>query len=178
MSLPEPRALTEAVKSPPVLKSERLDLQPAKGIVLFAYEAACDDRDNPEFPDLLERIDRDQTAYWAVLRGGDIIGLVEAHICDWSAPSLEAGYWIKEPERRRGYGAEAIRCLLDWIERGTDCSQVEFLVKAENDASLALVRSLELADLGERLVRNGGAHDGNYTLFAWQRDPLSDSQGG
>ena len=65
--------------------------------------------------------------------------------------AVELGYTVFAPFRRRGFAVEAARALMRWAgeEHGID----DFIasVSPENEPSLALVRKLGFAHVGERM---------------------------
>jgi RimJ/RimL family protein N-acetyltransferase len=73
-----------------------------------------------------------------------------------AADSVEVGYMIFEPYRRRGYATEVVRTLLDWAssEHGIHCFIAS--VSPGNEPSLALVRRLGFQQIGRHWDEEDG----------------------
>jgi ribosomal-protein-alanine N-acetyltransferase len=62
--------------------------------------------------------------------------------------AVEVGYSIFEPYRRRGYGTEVVRALIEWASREHEIARFIASISADNVPSLALVRRLGFTEIG------------------------------
>ena len=86
----------------------------------------------------------EQWRNWVIRLNGDDspIGTAQATICGREAL---LGYTIFKRAQRRGYGAEAVGCLIDYLRTCCGVNSVLAKIDARNTASIALVRSLGLS---------------------------------
>jgi RimJ/RimL family protein N-acetyltransferase len=62
--------------------------------------------------------------------------------------AVEVGYAIFEPYRRRGYGTEVVRALIEWASREHEIARFIASISPDNVPSLALVRRLGFREVG------------------------------
>lgn len=94
---------------------------------------------------------------WAVERKEDGKILGKAGITDCNAAGcFELAYHIFLPYRRQGYGEEACRIVLDYVEREYAPAGVYAVTEASNDASAKLLRKLGFVFKGREC--NGERH--------------------
>lgn len=82
--------------------------------------------------------------------------------------SAHLGYWIGAPHTRRGYGAAAVRALLDHAFDTLELNRVEAACQPENDASRTLLERLGFKKEGlarSYLKINGAWRD--HMIFAF-----------
>ncbi len=72
---------------------------------------------------------------------GRIIGLVELDNINLFAGSAQLTAWLDEAERRKHYGSEASKAMIDWGFRDLGVERIEVWVLADNAASLAAMKS-------------------------------------
>lgn len=90
---------------------------------------------------------------YAVLDGPVVIGDLGWKGVPGPGGEVEIGYGIAGPYRRRGYGAEAVRALLGWLDARPDVTRLSAEVRADNVGSRRL-----LERLGFTLERVDGAY--------------------
>jgi [ribosomal protein S5]-alanine N-acetyltransferase len=94
-----------------------------------------------------------------------VVGYVNFHAAPGSdglksyAPkAVELGYTVIAEHRRRGYGGEAVRMLIDWaVNRGAD--GFVFSISLDNTASLALAVRLGAMKVGAQIDDEDGPED-------------------
>jgi RimJ/RimL family protein N-acetyltransferase len=89
---------------------------------------------------------------WLIRADGRAVGWVQATVVGSAA---EVAYAMLASERRRGYGAEAVRGVVEWL----DVASVEAHIAPENAASAAVARAAGLKPTSE-------LHDGEVV---WRR---------
>jgi RimJ/RimL family protein N-acetyltransferase len=151
-----------------VIRTERLELQP-----LVADDAGdlAELLDEPDVREWLVSADVDalrrRFARWEVRQSPDgsaawlnwvvrfdglAVGWVQATVVGSAA---EVAYAMLASQRRRGYGAEAVRGVVEWL----DVASVEAHIAPENAASAAVARGAGLKPTSE-------LHDGEVV---WRR---------
>src|SRR6266566_4869895 len=73
-----------------------------------------------------------------------------------AADSVEVGYSVFEPYRRRGYATEVVRALMGWASREHGIRRFIASISPENEASLALVRRLGFKHIGQHWDEEDG----------------------
>lgn len=90
-----------------------------------------------------------------VLTGSDgkrqVIGTIGFHGAPDDLGRLEVGYRIEPEFRRRGFTSEAVRGMFDWAAVEGGISRFIASVRPDNEASLALVRSLGFVQTGTQI---------------------------
>jgi RimJ/RimL family protein N-acetyltransferase len=89
---------------------------------------------------------------WVIRDDGRAVGWVQATVVGSAA---EIAYAMLASQRRRGYGAEAVRGVVEWL----DVASVEAHIAPENAASAAVARAAGLRPTSE-------LHDGEVV---WRR---------
>jgi RimJ/RimL family protein N-acetyltransferase len=169
---------------PPKLSGERIELDPSQGLVRAALDVALEDpayRLYSNLPpdidsDVLsdhreEKGDRGEAAYWAILpESRQIAGIFELWFRDPKAGILEAGYWVLEAERRRGYATEALRLVTDWVRQGTTATKIELAIHPDNEYSKQLAQRAGYRYAGQTTPSSPGVpRDEFYELYLWER---------
>lgn len=86
------------------------------------------------------------------------VGQVHVTDADWRRPEL--GYWIAPEAQGEGYGTEAVALAVDYAFRQYDRPAIEAKAYEFNDASRALLESLEFREEGR--LRKRRFVDGEY----------------
>lgn len=96
---------------------------------------------------------------WAVVlkEDGRIIGKAGITGCD-EIGRMELGYHIFKPYRRRGYGEEACRAVLEYVRKEYGCP-VYAIVEASNDASRKLLQRLGFTAAEQRCSESEHRYD-------------------
>ena len=111
--------------------------------------------------------DSDTQRYAMVLLDGDImIGCVSLQNIDQLNRNAFLGIFIGEAEHRsKGYGAEAIRLLLDYGFNTINLHNIMLSVKADNAAGIACYQKVGFQEVGRRrewIFKNGHYVDNIY----------------
>lgn len=85
---------------------------------------------------------------FAVVDGDEVVGVVELFNYDAVDMRAEVGVFIKETERRKGYGKAALEELLRYCKETLRLHQVVCDVAVDNAASMHLFESLGFALCG------------------------------
>lgn len=106
-----------------------------------------------------------------IFRTGDeamVGGASLSNIRYGASRSAHLGYWIGAPYTRRGYGAAAVRALLDHAFETIELNRVEAACQPENAASMRLLHALGFRQEGlarSYLKINGGWRD--HLIFSF-----------
>ena len=106
-----------------------------------------------------------------IFRSGDeamVGGASLSNIRYGASRSAHLGYWIGAPYTRRGYGAAAVRALLDHAFETIELNRVEAACQPENAASMRLLAALGFKQEGlarSYLRINGAWRD--HLIFAF-----------
>ncbi|MBR2784130.1 MAG: GNAT family N-acetyltransferase [Firmicutes bacterium] len=92
---------------------------------------------------------------WAIEREGRLIGTVGAYDYDPAANRIELGISIEQPYWGRGYAAEALRRVLDYLTAEEGLSAVFAWCAADNEGSR---RAMEKAGMGLLRREREGLH--------------------
>jgi RimJ/RimL family protein N-acetyltransferase len=84
-------------------------------------------------------------ATWLITYDGEVIGECGTKHAPDSVGATEIGYGLGAPWRARGYGTEAIRALLSWLEAQPGCRRVLAEVHETNTPSRRLLERLGFA---------------------------------
>lgn len=80
---------------------------------------------------------------WLITRDGAVIGECGMkHAIEAGDGSVEISYGLAVPWRSRGYGAEAIRAMLDWLDELPECRRIVAEIHQTNMPSRRLVERL------------------------------------
>ncbi len=80
----------------------------------------------------------------------EVIGMVELDNFDPAAATAEVTIFIGRAYRRNGYGLDALNAVLDWGISELHLTRIDGAVMPDNVASMALLRSAGMVDLGDR----------------------------
>ena len=97
-----------------------------------------------EAGEMLELVILDKT------EGGTFAGCLEAHGLNEPVPEL--GIWLKKSAQGRGYGREALACLMDYLRRRYGRSICRYEADRRNTGSLRLARKFRWEKVGEQEV--------------------------
>ncbi len=93
---------------------------------------------------------------------GTLVGGVLFRTMDVEHGTAEAGCWLEPSAAGRGLATRAARVIIDWAVEQRGIHRVEWLVSAENAASVAVARRLGMTRDGvlrEHYPRHGKRHD-------------------
>jgi RimJ/RimL family protein N-acetyltransferase len=127
-----------------------------------------------EIADLREkRGESGEAACWAILsKTRQIIGIFELWYRDQSAGALEAGYWIRDADRRKGYGSEALRLVTEWVGETSSAQRIELAIHQDNEPSLRLAAAAGYRHAGPCTPSVPGVdRTAPYELYLWEADP-------
>jgi RimJ/RimL family protein N-acetyltransferase len=82
---------------------------------------------------------------WLITYGGEVIGECGIKHAPDSGGATEIGYGLGAPWRANGYGTEAIRALVDWLDGQPGCRRVIAEAHQTNTASRRLLERLGFA---------------------------------
>ena len=92
---------------------------------------------------------------------GELVGGCGLHPRDWSAPSFEIGYWLRQASEGHGYVTEAVKLLTDYAFTTYGAQRVFIRCDARNTRSAAVPERLGFRR--EAHLRNDGlAYDGVF----------------
>lgn len=105
-----------------------------------------------------------------------LLGCTGIHGIDRANRRAEVGTWIGLPFQRRGYNVEAKAAIAAFAFEQLELRRLEFLVRVDNEHSLAAMRRLpgirEEGVLAERIWRDDVGHDAVlFALLAREFDP-------
>lgn len=83
----------------------------------------------------------------------EVIGMVELDNFDPGAAIAEVTIFIGQAYRRKGYGGEALKAVLDWGIGEMNLSRIDGVVMPGNVGSMALLQSVGMIDQGDRVGR-------------------------
>lgn len=173
-----------ALAAAPTLRGRAVELIPSRGLVLAALEVALADPAYRRYSNLPaaaepsevaarreEAVDCGDAAYWAVLDPhGYICGIFELTFRDRAAGILEAGYWITETSRGRGYAPEALSLVTDWVDTAEVGLRIELAIYPANAASLRVAQKVGFAACGATTPSAPGTlRDEFPELYIWDR---------
>jgi RimJ/RimL family protein N-acetyltransferase len=78
---------------------------------------------------------------WDASTGG-LVGGIGLHPRDWSVPSFEIGYWLRQASEGRGYVTEAVKLLTDYAFATYGAHRVFIRCDARNTRSAAVPERL------------------------------------
>ncbi|MEU0738978.1 GNAT family protein [Streptomyces sp. NPDC006134] len=97
---------------------------------------------------------------------GALVGGVLFRTMDLAQGTAEAGCWLEPSAVGRGLVTRAARLLIDWAVEERGVHRVEWLVAAENEASIAVARRLGMRKDG--VLREGFLYRGKrYDMEVW-----------
>ncbi len=85
-----------------------------------------------------------------------IVGHIGFHAPPFGEGEVEVGYQVLPDARRRGLAREALRAITDWAHREHGVRFCRASVAPDNEASLALVRSVGFVPIGEQWDEEDG----------------------
>ena len=142
----------------PELADDAIRLRPPTDADVGAITAACQDPDIQHFTFVPVPYTEDDARAWiadapavraegsamnllAVDRDDDaVLGAVGLLRPDWSARSIEVGYWVAPWARGRGVATRAVRLLAPWALTTLRLARVALDIDAPNAASRAVAR--------------------------------------
>jgi RimJ/RimL family protein N-acetyltransferase len=158
---------------PVTLRTERLELSlPIEADADDVYDA-CQDPDIRRYTtvpspyrrrhaeEFIVRVrknwDEDTEQTWAVRDGDVLAGMMGLY--RQAAQAAELGYWMASASRRRGYGTEAARAVVDWAfsKEGLGLERIEWRAVVGNVGSARIARALGFRYEGtlRHALRNG-----------------------
>lgn len=183
-AVPDPTYPNNALAYPPSLRGQTIELAPSRGFVLAALEVALADPAYRRYSSLPaaagasevaavreERAGRGDAAYWALLDPeAQICGIFELTFRDRVAGILEAGYWVAEQARGRGYAPEALSLVTDWVETAEAALRIELAIYPANTASLRVAEKAGYTRRGATTPSVPGAPRDEFPeLYVWER---------
>lgn len=84
----------------------------------------------------------------AIVREGQIVGVIGCHSVDWASRSTGIGYWLAASEQGRGAMTAAARVLLEHAFSAWRINRVEIRVAADNERSKEIPRRLGFREEG------------------------------
>ncbi len=162
-------SLMPALAAPlgPVLRTPRLTLRPLHGDDTALFHRLINDWDicrrvpDAPFPypqtqaqNWIEAAARDREAgraeQFAIEESqtGVLVGCVGLRLSK-DRKSAELGYWIGRAHWRQGYALEAVRRVAEWAFASLPIAQLQAVVAADNDGSLAVLRHLGFEQTGK-----------------------------
>ena len=153
---------SQAIRLPTELRAERLTLRPYRtGDAQALYEAVEESRARLRlWLDWVDDFDSfDHARYyvagaandWARRRDlffgifdrqGRYLGNVGLHNIDWSLPSFEIGYWLRDSAERHGYAREAVRRLTQFAFDDLHAMRVDIRCDPRNERSRLVAERL------------------------------------
>jgi len=111
---------------------------------------------------ILERLNSDGQVYAIVLLESDVlIGNIGLHEIDHMSRRADVGLFIGEAENRgKGYGAEALRLMLEYGFNTLNLHNIMLYVHADNEAGIACYKKVGFREIGRR--RESKFKDGRY----------------
>lgn len=96
-----------------------------------------------------------------LLENDTLLGNISFHKIDHIGRKTDIGLFIGEPENRgKGYGAEALRLLLDYGFRTLNLNNIMLLVHADNEQAIACYKKVGFKEFGRR--RKATFSNGQY----------------
>lgn len=80
-----------------------------------------------------------------LFRGERVVGCSGLHRIDWRVPRFEIGYWVRTPDRGRGYATETVQALEALAFERLGARRVEIRVDVRNARSRAIPERLGYA---------------------------------
>lgn len=169
----------------PTLRGRQIELVPSRGLVASVLEVALEDPAYLRYSNLPAGVDigkltgvredlvaEGNASYWALLANDrQICGIFELWFRDKAADILEAGYWVLESKRRKGYASEALGLVTKWVEQETPAEQIELAIYPANIPSLRVAESAGYRDRGLTTPSEPGAPRHEFPrLFTWARE--------
>lgn len=171
----------------PLLRGERVALDPARWLWALALEAALEDLEyrrsglhppGEEIDDALGRRDEEigdgRAAILTLTVDGQIAGLFELSILNPDSRSLRAGYWVAPGRRGNRYGVEGLRVLRDWVETSIDAERIELHIHPDNGPSLGLAAAAGFTERGPCQLSPAPPRGAQAVLFDWRRPMARD----
>jgi [ribosomal protein S5]-alanine N-acetyltransferase len=174
MQIELPRALSDGVVT---LRPPRDDDVP---VMLAAFRddpglgVALGMEEDPSEEKLLSQIARnDETAAAgagaelaiAAAESDEFLGILEMVRFAWRHGRCEVGFWLVASARRQGLGRRAITLALNWAFGDLGMRRVELTTLPENEATVALARSLGFSEEG--LLRRRNFERGRAVDVVW-----------
>ena len=97
--------------------------------------------------------------------GDELLGTMALVRFDWRHGRCEIGFWLAPQARRQGLGRRATALALDWAFDELHMRRVEISTLPENEATMALARSLGFAEEG--LLRQRNFERGQAVDVVW-----------
>lgn len=77
-----------------------------------------------------------------MFREDRVVGCAGLHRIDWAVPRFEIGYWVRTPDRGRGYVTETVQALAGLAFEGLGARRVEIRADTRNHRSRAVPERL------------------------------------
>ena len=87
---------------------------------------------------------------FAVVAGGELVGVCGLHEAAPGASEREIGYWIGQPFWNRGYGRAAVAQLVDWAFENLPLERLFAVPLERNEASTRILTSLGFTERSRR----------------------------
>ena len=85
---------------------------------------------------------------WSILQDGKAIGLLSLQNVDWEHKSANVGYWLRPSFRGQGLVSQALALIIkEWF---LELNRLEFLIPAENKASVAIMHRIGAQSEGRK----------------------------
>jgi RimJ/RimL family protein N-acetyltransferase len=101
----------------------------------------------------------------AAADGDELLGTMALVRFDWRHGRCEIGFWLAPQARRQGLGRRATALALGWAFDELHMRRVEMSTLPENEATMALARSLGFAEEG--LLRQRNFERGQAVDVVW-----------
>lgn len=182
--MPQPAHSDHSLAAAPGLRGKTVELVPSRGLVLAALEVALADPAYRRYSNLpagvepseLAAVREEQTglgeaAYWALLDPErQICGIFELSFRDRAAGILEAGYWVAEHARGRGYAPKALALVTDWVDTAKVAMRIELAIYPANTASLRVAEKAGYCGRGPTTPSVPSAPRDEFPeLYVWER---------
>jgi ribosomal-protein-serine acetyltransferase len=109
-----------------------------------------------------EKAAADAGRIYGIWVDGKLVGGVLFRTMDLQSGTAEAGCWLEPSAVGRGLVTRAARVIIDWAIEERGIHRIEWLVSAENEASIAVARRLGMTRDGvlrEAYPHRGARHD-------------------
>lgn len=165
-----------------MLKTERLTIQPYNSsfleqyfkeftdeIVKYQYpDSFCDiNKANEVMSQFVEDMEHGKMLELVILtHDGEFLGSMEAF--DITGKTPELGLWLKSSAQGKGYGYEALKCLVDYLNSTGKYQYYLYGVDARNEPSVHLVEKFHFKKCGyEEVTTKSGKilHSLTYHIF-------------